>query len=208
MWGKGINILRYALTSIFNHAANPMFMANFKKQQHKSLGFTLIELIVVIILISILSVSVFTRFSGTSGFSEYTYQARLVSGLRNMQTRAMHDTRNDYCFQINFDSTTPAFGPPTLNYVSDTASDKEATCETDIEFGNPEYLTTNATEMTDAGVSLSTLPSFNFISFNSLGQPIDATGELTCSSQCKITLTGESAVSVCIKSEGYIHACE
>jgi MSHA pilin protein MshC len=183
-----------------------MLNRQYRSFRHK--GFTFVELVIVIILISVLSVSAFSRFSGTSGFSEYTYQARLISSLRNMQTRAMHDTRNDYCFQINFDSTTPAFGPPTLNYVSDTASDKEATCETDIEFGNPEYLTTNATEMTDAGVSLSTVPSFNFISFNSLGQPIDATGELTCSSQCKITLTGESPVSVCIKSEGYIHACE
>ena len=183
-------------------------MLNNQGYSFKHNGFTLVELIVVIILISILSVSVFTRFSGKSGFFEYTFQARLISTLRNMQTRAMHDTRNDYCFQINFDSTTPAFGPPTLNYVSDTASDKEATCETDIEFGNPEYLTTNATEMTDAGVSLSTLPSFNFISFNSLGQPIDATGELTCSGQCKIVLTDEQAVSVCIESQGYIHACE
>jgi MSHA pilin protein MshC len=180
----------------------------WQSSTHKQIGFTLVELVIVIILISVLSVSAFSRFSGTSGFSEYTYQARLISSLRNMQTRAMHDTRNDYCFQINFDSTTPAFGPPTLNYVSDTASDKEATCETDIEFGNPEYLTTNATEMTDARVSLSTLPSFSFISFSSLGQPVDAIGELTCSNQCKITLTGESAVSVCIKPEGYIHACE
>jgi MSHA pilin protein MshC len=205
MWGKGINILRYALTSIFNHAANPMFMANFKKQQHKSLGFTLIELIVVIILISILSVSVFTRFSGTSGFSEYTYQARLVSGLRNMQTRAMHDTRDGYCFQINFNSAPPAFGPPTLSYTTGSSAD---TCQTSIDFTNVDYLITNATEMTDAGVSLSTLPSFSFISFSSLGQPVDAIGDLTCSNQCKITLTGESAVSVCIKPEGYIHACE
>jgi MSHA pilin protein MshC len=174
--------------------------------RHK--GFTLVELIIMIILISVLSVSVFSRFSGTSGFSEYTYQARLVSGLRNMQTRAMHDARGVYCFQINLDSVTPAFGPPALDYISDTASAKEATCDTDIEFGNPEYLTTNASEMTDAGVNLSTLPGFSFISFNSLGQPVDAAGELTCSNQCEIILTGESAVSVCIESQGYIHACE
>jgi MSHA pilin protein MshC len=168
----------------------------------------MVELIVVIVLISILSISVFTRFSGTSGFSEHTYQARLVSGLRNIQTRAMHDTRNGYCFQINFLTTTPAFGPPKLNYANDTNSDRVATCNTDIEFDNSEYLTTNATEMTESRVSLSTLPSFSFISFNSLGQPVDATGKLACSSQCKITLTGDSAVSVCIESEGYIHACE
>jgi MSHA pilin protein MshC len=174
----------------------------------RNTGFTLVELIIVIILIGILSVTVFSRFSGTSGFSEYAYQARLISALRNMQTRAMHDTRDAYCFQINFDIATAAFGPPVLDYISDTATAKDATCVTDIEFGNPEYLTTNATEMTAAEVNLSTLPSFSFIAFNSLGQPVAATGELTCSSQCKIILTGESAVSVCIESQGYIHACK
>jgi MSHA pilin protein MshC len=176
----------------------------------KSTGFTLVELVTVIILISILSVSVFSRFSGTSGFSEYTYQARLISALRNMQTRAMHDTRDGYCFQINFDSATPAFGPPTLSYTTGASAD---TCQTSIDFNNADYLATSATEMTVDGVSLSTLssstpPSFSFIAFNSLGQPVAATGELTCSSQCKIILTGESAVSVCIESQGYIHACE
>jgi MSHA pilin protein MshC len=180
---------------------------------YKNTGFTLVELVIVIILISVLSVSVFSRFSGTSGFSEYTYQARLISALRNMQTRAMHDTRVEYCFQINFDSA--AFGPPTLTYTTGAPAD---TCETSIDFTNADYLTTSSSEMAEANVSLSTLsnstlsssthPSFNFIAFNSLGQPVDAIGELTCSYQCKIILTGESAVSVCIESQGYIHACE
>ena len=179
----------------------------------KGTGFTLVELIIVIILISILSVTVFSRFSGTSGFSEYAYQARLISALRNMQTRAMHDTRDEYCFQINLDTATPAFGPPVLDYISDTATAKDATCVTDIEFGNPGYLTTSPSEMTNDDVSLSTLssatpPSFSFIAFNSLGQPVDADGELACSARCEIILTGESAVSVCIESQGYIHACE
>jgi MSHA pilin protein MshC len=184
-------------------------MLNRQSCPFKKKGFTLVELIIVIILISILSVTVFSRFSGTSGFSEYTYQARLISALRNMQTRAMHDTRDEYCFQINFDSATPAFGPPTLSYTTGASVD---TCQTSIDFTNAEYLTTSATEMTGADVSLSTLssstpPSFNFIAFNSLGQPVDASWELTCSTQCKIILTGESAVSVCIESQGYIHAC-
>jgi MSHA pilin protein MshC len=183
-----------------------MLNRQYRSFRHK--GFTFVELIVVIILISILSVTVFSRFSGTSGFSEYTYQAKLISALRNMQTRAMHDTRDGYCFQINFNSAPSAFGPPILDYVSDTTGAEEATCATHIEFGNPEYLTTNASEMTDAGVSLSTLPSYGFIAFNSQGQPVDVAGKLTCSDQCKVTLKGESDVSVCIESQGYIHACE
>jgi MSHA pilin protein MshC len=180
----------------------------WQSSTYKQIGFTLVELVIVIILISVLSVSVFSRFSGTSGFSEYTYQARLISALRNMQTRAMQDTREDYCFQINFDRVTPAFGPPMLDYISASATAKAATCETDIEFSNPDYLTTDATEMTNAEVNLSTLPNIDFIAFNSLGQPVDADGELTCSARCDIVLTGESEVSVCIEPQGYIYACQ
>jgi MSHA pilin protein MshC len=168
-------------------------------------GFTLVELIVVIILLGIMSITVSSRFSGASGYSEYIYQARLISVLRNMQLRAMYDTREDYCFQVNLVTSPAAFGPPTMSYNIGTALD---TCVTDIDFiNNPEFLTTTATEMTQAAVSLSTLPSFGFISFNSLGKPIDANGAMTCDNVCKITLTGKSAVSVCIESEGYVHAC-
>jgi MSHA pilin protein MshC len=176
------------------------------RSSKRKTGFTLVELVVVIVLISILSVTVFSRFSGTSGFSEYTYQARLISVLRNMQTRAMHDTRDEYCFQINLYSD--AFGPPALSYTTGSASD---TCQTNIDFDNPAYLSTSATEMADAGVSLLTEPNLNFIAFNSLGQPVDGAGLLACDSEnnkvCKITITGEKAVSVCIESEGYIRAC-
>lgn len=168
----------------------------------KQKGFTLVELIIVIILISILSVSVFSRFTGTSGFTEYTYQARLISALRNMQTRAMHDSRDGYCFKININTSTAAFGPPTLSYTSGSSAD---TCGNSIDFNNPDYLTTSASEMSDEAVLLSTQPSFDFIDFDDLGRPTVDSAD--CSAGCKITLTGESAVSVCIESEGYIHGC-
>ena len=171
--------------------------------RHK--GFTLVELITVIILISILSVSVFSRFSGTSGFVEYTYQARLISTLRNMQTRAMYDNRDGYCFKVILDtSATPAFGPPVLTYAP--IGDKDDTCGSAIDYNNPDYLTTNATEMSKEGVGLTTTPNFDYIDFDGLGRPKQ--GGADCSASCKITLTGETTVSVCIESEGYIHACE
>ncbi|MBU3005063.1 type II secretion system protein [Paraglaciecola arctica] len=173
---------------------------------NKVAGFTLIELVVVIILLSILSVSVFSRFSGTSGYAEYTYQARLVSALRNMQTRAMYDNRGGYCFKINFNSSAAAFGPPTLDYTSGTSSSISATCSSNIDFSNPDYLSTTATEMASEGVGLSTQPNFNSIDFDDLGRPQLESGN--CSATCKITMTGESAASVCIESQGYIHACE
>ena len=173
--------------------------------RHK--GFTLVELIIVIILISILSVSVFSRFSGTSGFAEYTYQARLISTLRNMQTRAMHDNRDVYCFQINFDTATAAFGPPKMSYTSGSATD---TCDSAIEYANPKYLTTTASEMSDAGVSLSTqgdgAVSFAYLRFDDLGRP--TTDSTSCSPNCKITFSDETTASVCVESQGYIHACD
>jgi len=173
---------------------------------HKKTGFTLLELIIVIIIISVLAVSAFSRFSGTSGFAEYTYQARLISALRNMQTRAMHDNRDGYCFKVNLDTTDAAFGPPILDYITSTPAAASATCSNSIDFGNPDYLKTSATEMRDEGVSLTTAPSFDFIDFDGLGRPTKDGAD--CSASCKITLTGEAAVSVCIESEGYIHACE
>jgi MSHA pilin protein MshC len=173
-------------------------------------GFTLVELVIVIILISVLSVSVFSRFSGTSGFAEFTYQARLISALHNMQTRAMHDNRDGYCFKINLNKTVAAFGPPTLDYITNTLAAADATCANNIDPNNPDYLATSATEMSNEGLSLSTppnLPTFDFIDFDSLGRPTGKNGGPDCSDQCKIILTGESPVSVCVESEGYIHAC-
>ena len=187
-------------------------MLNNQAYSYRYQGFTLIELVVVIILISILSVSVFSRFSGTSGFAEYTYQARLVSTLRNMQTRAMHDNRSNYCFQINLITSTAttnaAFGPPILDYITEAPGTADATCSNNIDFSTPDYLRTSATEMSDENVSLSTEPSFNFIGFDGLGRPIDSGNNPTCDATCKITFTGESAASVCIESQGYVHGCE
>jgi MSHA pilin protein MshC len=60
--------------------------------------------------------------------------------------------------------------------------------------------------MANEGVSISTQPSFDFIDFDNLGRPTPASAD--CSVGCKVTFTGETAVSVCIESEGYVHACE
>jgi MSHA pilin protein MshC len=170
----------------------------------KRAGFTLIELIVVIIILGILAVSVFTRFDGTSGYAEYTYQARLISSLRNMQQRAMQDTRQNYCFQINFSSSPAAFGPPTLSY---NPGDAAATCSTSIDHSNPDYLTTSASEMNDDEVVYGSLP-FNFIGFDNLGRPLtDDSDSPNCATSCQVDFVAQNTASVCIESEGYIHVC-
>ena len=167
-------------------------------------GFTLLELIIVIIILGILSVSVSTRFGGTSGFAEYTYQARLISSLRNMQQRAMQDTRQGYCFQINFATSPAAFGPPTLSYNPATPS---ATCSTAIDHTGADYLTTSVSEMSDESVVFGSLP-FNYIGFDNLGRPItDDAGSPNCASGCQVDFVAQDTASVCIESEGYIHVC-
>lgn len=185
-------------------------------------GFTLIELIVVILLLGILAVSIGSRFD-SSGYSEYTYQARLISALRNLQQRAMQDTRPGYCFRVNFDldPAASAFGPPALNYADNTQAERDATCSSNIDDTSPEYLRTTSTEMAKDGVAMQTLTStsstFTLMQFDSLGRPltdtdIDSAGLLlpnpdSCHNGCKVKFTGEQQVLVCIEAEGYIHAC-
>ena len=171
----------------------------------KQKGFTLLELIIVIVILGILAVTASSRFDGSKGFAEYTYQARLISSLRHMQQQAIQDTRPGYCFQINFLASPAAFGPPTLSYNSGAPG---ATCSTLIEHGNPDYLRTTASEMAGDGVTFGTLP-FTFIGFDSFGRPLTDNGSApNCSAGCQLDFVGEASVSVCIESQGYIHVCE
>ncbi|ALS97003.1 pilus assembly FimT family protein [Lacimicrobium alkaliphilum] len=177
----------------------------------KTAGYTLLELIVVITVLGVLAVSAYSRFQGTDGVVEYTYQARLVSALRNMQTRAMQDTRPGYCYQINLDTTTPAFGPPTLAYaVGGGAPQQAQSCATSIDFSTPEYLRTGNDEMPGENVLLSVLSGvspIDHIGFDGLGRPVDNTQQPICTSGCTLRFTGTASARVCVASEGYIYAC-
>lgn len=178
------------------------------RQRFAGHGFTLVELVVVILLLGVLGLSISSKFD-RGGYREFTYQARLISALRNMQQRAMYDTRADYCFQLNFDSASPAFGPPALTYTQDTAAEHTATCSSAIDYTSPEFLRTSATELQDEGVGMHTLsganPGFSWLQFDNLGRP--QTDVDNCQERCEVVFSDEQQASVCIESQGYIHAC-
>ncbi|GAC29620.1 pilus assembly FimT family protein [Glaciecola pallidula] len=170
-------------------------------------GFTLLELIVVMIILGILAVYAVPKFSGAGGYSEYTYQNRLISVLRNMQIRAMQDSRPLFCHRINFTNTSSqvAFGPASSNYAS---GNELGTCASSIDYSSPEYLRTSATEILEANVLMTAFDgstSIGAIDFDSFGSPL--TTASNCSAGCTVTFTGVAAAQVCIESEGFIHAC-
>jgi MSHA pilin protein MshC len=171
----------------------------------QSAGFTLVELVVIIVLLGILAVFVAPRIQGTGGISEYVYQDRLISSLRTIQQRAMNDTRDGYCFQININTAAnSSFGPPSLDY---SIGNQVATCESTITAStDAEYLVATSAEMTadDVTLSFADMSASKSILFDSSGCPI---GGASCSTDYRIELTGETTVYVCVESQGYIHAC-
>jgi MSHA pilin protein MshC len=170
-------------------------------------GYTFIELITVLILIGIVSTVAVSRFIGTDGFAEYTYQNRLISSLRNMQQRAMHDNRAGFCFQVNLVSgaATPAFGPPSVNFV---LGNEANTCGSGIDISN-DFLSTTATEIASEKLTLTAsdggVNSLTYIGFDGLGKPL--TNLSNCSSGCQVSFAGTDSASVCVESQGYVYAC-
>lgn len=187
----------------------------------KTAGFTLLELIIVIIVLGVLAVSAVSRFAGKDGVVEYTVQARIIASLRNMQTRAMQDTRPGYCFQVNFTATD--FGPPDFTHTSATQADlayalngdagqMARTCSTLVGTLTPEYLRSSSGELSSEGIQLSVLDdatSLDHIGFDSFGRPVNPISpKPVCGSTCRVQISGAITTEVCIEAEGYIHACQ
>lgn len=176
------------------------------RQPQAQRGFTLVELIITIILIGVLSISAYSRFSGRDDFAAYAYQSQALSLLRNVQTKAMHDSRQGFCYQVNFDtSTSPAFGVPTNNF---SAGNQANSCANTIASNLTEGLSTQANELSENELSLSVfdgVTEISYLRFDAMGRPI--TSVANCTSGCTVNFVGAQSAKVCVEQEGYVHAC-
>lgn len=169
-------------------------------------GWTLIEVTVVVLLLGVLIVAAVPRFSGSDGYQEHTYRARLISSLRTMQQRAMQDSRAGFCYQVNVVAgANSGFGPPTINYLDDSPANQTVSCSQQIDTSaNAEYLTTTGNEMAQAGVVI--VGANRTIRFNKMGCTVD--GGNVCTTRYRIEIQGQNSRAVCVESQGYIHACD
>jgi MSHA pilin protein MshC len=200
----------------------------------KNDGFTLVELVTTIILISILSVTMVPRIFDREDVAPQAFQSRMIAVLRNLQMRALSDTREfsgqDYpCFRMNFDNVNNAFGPPPLTYYDDSnPSDTgilEDTCETYIDTTvNPDNFYATSSELSAENVDLRALNSdgnaISYMEFSSQGLPVPESGDCLLDSSsgkngCYIELCNDDCTTlgtaksyVCIESQGYIHGSQ
>ena len=104
-----------------------------------------------------------------------------------------------------FSDNNSAFGPPTLDYTGDSATDKAFTCanliSTDLD--NSHMIATKA-DMLDNNVMITDAP--DLVQFNNMGCTIDVLGN-ACSTDVRIEIQGKNSLAVCSKSQGYIHVC-
>ena len=181
-------------------------LRHLQKPSSAQQGFTLVELIIVITLIGVLSITAYSRFSGKDDFSAYAYQSQALSLLRNVQTKAMYDSRSNYCYQINFVTTSsPAFGVPIDNFSS---GNQVNSCASTIGTNLKEGLSTQSNELSENGLTLSVLDgstAISYLRFDAMGRP--QTSVADCISGCTISFSGAQTTQVCVEPEGYVHAC-
>ncbi|MEZ9231130.1 Tfp pilus assembly protein FimT/FimU [Vibrio amylolyticus] len=162
----------------------------------KRQGFTLIELIVVILLIAIVSVYASSRYLGVSHFSAFTAQEQIISVIRQIQVNRIQTNITDlysYCG----DAANPELQELCLRSrvtVSSSCIGSSSGCNASNPSSRSDLVQSDQ-------VSFNSAPSVSHISFDLLGNPLDAaSGGVSIS-----IVSGQSEASVCINSQGYVY---
>lgn len=151
-----------------------------KSKLHFSIGFTLIELVVVILLLSILSVYAASRYIGASSFSAYAAQEQAVAIIRQIQLGRM---------QSNIGTADTLSSEYRLSVTSDCMGSLASCSSTDESRSNNLVL--------PDGVTFS--PSMT-VNFDLLGAPTSTVTRIVISSSTE-------SVGVCINDVGYVYGC-
>ncbi|CAM3870306.1 Tfp pilus assembly protein FimT/FimU [Vibrio aquimaris] len=153
-------------------------------------GFTLVELITIVILLGIVSAYASSRFFGKSSFDAQLIEQEVLSSLRLTQLRSMN--RSGFCGRWLISSNQVIQVSPTLSAGS---------CSTTLPTDTSDSSYVNGQEA-NVQLSLEADGNVNFIDFDTLGRPEQ------CSSDCTVTLTGQSGVQrfICINAQGGIYA--
>ncbi|EGR4110072.1 Tfp pilus assembly protein FimT/FimU [Vibrio cholerae] len=159
----------------------------------RTLGFTLVELIVVIILLGILSAFAASRYSGRNDLAALTTQQEILASLRLTQSRAMQ--RTGYCNRWLLTSNAAI-------QVSPQAMQGSCLSVFPSNPTDPSWV-----DATASGVALSLAGSggASFLDFDSLGRATQC-----ISAGCTVSIsssTHNEVRQVCINTEGYIYAC-
>ncbi|MGL6055060.1 pilus assembly FimT family protein [Vibrio metschnikovii] len=154
----------------------------------RTLGFTLVELIVIVLLLGILSAYAANRYSGTSSVAALTTQQEILASLRLTQNRAMQ--RTGYCNRWLV--TANQAGQISPQAVAGSCSSIFAAVDNDI-----------SRVEAPSGVTLSLSTPNGYLDFDSLGRAAQCATSL-----CTVMISSANDQrQVCINTEGYIYAC-
>ncbi|MCR9934280.1 type II secretion system protein [Vibrio antiquarius] len=154
------------------------------KIRSSTLGFTLMELILVVVLLSILSLYAASRFMGKGSVSAFALQEQAISVIRQVQVNRMQSNTSttDTNFQLQ---------------VSSSCIGSVAACSLS---GNAKDARSDLVE--DSAATISLTGATSPISFDLLGNPLSvASGGVSILIR---DVNGQSQCRVLINSQGYV----
>lgn len=152
-------------------------------------GFTLVELVMVIVMLGVMAVFVAPKFAGTSVFNARGFHDETLAYLRYAQKAAVAQRRT-VCVTFTANSIS----------LSMASLPQSWTCDVDLSGPRGERPATTAAK---AGVQFMGGAAPANFRFDSLGQPVSATGvALTAAT---IQVDGASASITVESGTGYVH---